>query len=134
MAGGRPLTGFTGRWLARRGLMLTATTVPTGGHVKAGAGPQHGAGVWQRSTDSAPRSNERAALWFEAIEIAVRERCPVIGVRHSGGARLADGVDSVDAIGCRVTARRCRGPEVAVEPFIPATTEAAASASTAATR
>ena len=29
MAGGRPLTGFTGRWLARRGLVLTAITVPT---------------------------------------------------------------------------------------------------------
>src|SRR5215472_15381112 len=27
----------------------------------------------------------------EAIEFAVRERCPVVGVWHSGGARLADG-------------------------------------------
>jgi 4'-phosphopantetheinyl transferase EntD len=28
MAGGSPLTGFTGRWLARDGLVLTAITVP----------------------------------------------------------------------------------------------------------
>jgi acetyl-CoA/propionyl-CoA carboxylase carboxyl transferase subunit len=34
-----------------------------------------------------------------AIEFAVRERCPVVGVWHSGGARLADGVESMDAVG-----------------------------------
>jgi 4'-phosphopantetheinyl transferase EntD len=31
MPGGRPLTGFDGRWLARDGLVLTAITVPYGG-------------------------------------------------------------------------------------------------------
>jgi acetyl-CoA/propionyl-CoA carboxylase carboxyl transferase subunit len=35
----------------------------------------------------------------EAIEAAVRERCPVIGVWHSGGAKLADGVESMDGVG-----------------------------------
>ena len=35
----------------------------------------------------------------EAIELAVRGRCPVIGVWHSGGAKLADGVESMDAVG-----------------------------------
>jgi acetyl-CoA/propionyl-CoA carboxylase carboxyl transferase subunit len=35
----------------------------------------------------------------EAIEVAVRERSPVIGVWHSGGAKLADGVESMDAVG-----------------------------------
>lgn len=34
-----------------------------------------------------------------AIDTAVRERCPVIGVWHSGGARLADGVESMDGVG-----------------------------------
>src|SRR5215471_10482088 len=34
-----------------------------------------------------------------AIEFAVRERCPAVGVWHSGGARLADGVESMDAVG-----------------------------------
>ena len=34
-----------------------------------------------------------------AIDTAVRERCPVIGVWHCGGARLADGVESLDGMG-----------------------------------
>jgi acetyl-CoA/propionyl-CoA carboxylase carboxyl transferase subunit len=35
----------------------------------------------------------------EAIDMAVRERCPVIGLWHSGGARLAEGVEALDAVG-----------------------------------
>ncbi|MEO3801093.1 carboxyl transferase domain-containing protein [Nonomuraea sp. B1E8] len=35
----------------------------------------------------------------EAIQLAVRRRCPVIGLWHSGGARLADGVESMDGVG-----------------------------------
>lgn len=35
----------------------------------------------------------------EAIDMAVRERCPVIGLWHSGGARLAEGVAALDAVG-----------------------------------
>jgi len=34
-----------------------------------------------------------------AIDVAVRERIPVIGVWHSGGARLAEGVEALDAVG-----------------------------------
>ena len=40
----------------------------------------------------------------EAIEIAVRRGCPVVGVWHSGGAKLADGVESMDAVGRMFTA------------------------------
>jgi acetyl-CoA/propionyl-CoA carboxylase carboxyl transferase subunit len=40
-----------------------------------------------------------AARIIDAIEAAVREHCPVIGLWHSGGARLADGVESMDAVG-----------------------------------
>lgn len=40
----------------------------------------------------------------EAIELAVRERCPVVGVWHSGGAKLADGVESMDGVGQMFTA------------------------------
>jgi acetyl-CoA/propionyl-CoA carboxylase carboxyl transferase subunit len=40
----------------------------------------------------------------EAIEVAVRRRCPVVGVWHSGGAKLADGVESMDAVGRMFTA------------------------------
>jgi acetyl-CoA/propionyl-CoA carboxylase carboxyl transferase subunit len=35
----------------------------------------------------------------EAIDLAVRERVPVVGLWHSGGARLAEGVVALDAVG-----------------------------------
>ncbi|MEO7196168.1 MAG: carboxyl transferase domain-containing protein [Pseudonocardiaceae bacterium] len=35
----------------------------------------------------------------EAIDTAVRERSPVIGLWHSGGARIAEGVEALDAVG-----------------------------------
>jgi acetyl-CoA/propionyl-CoA carboxylase carboxyl transferase subunit len=35
----------------------------------------------------------------DAIDIAVRERVPVIGLWHSGGARLAEGVTALDGVG-----------------------------------
>ncbi len=38
-------------------------------------------------------------LIAEAIDTAVRERVPVIGLWHSGGARLAEGVVALDGIG-----------------------------------
>ncbi|MCK2216269.1 acyl-CoA carboxylase subunit beta [Actinomadura sp. ATCC 31491] len=40
-----------------------------------------------------------AARIVAGIETAVREGCPVIGLWHSGGARLADGVESMDGVG-----------------------------------
>ncbi|WP_239394538.1 acyl-CoA carboxylase subunit beta [Frankia sp. CiP3] len=40
----------------------------------------------------------------DAIDTAVREGCPVIGLWHSGGARLADGVESLDGAGRMFTA------------------------------
>jgi acetyl-CoA/propionyl-CoA carboxylase carboxyl transferase subunit len=35
----------------------------------------------------------------DAIDTGVQERCPVIGLWHSGGARLAEGVEALDAVG-----------------------------------
>jgi acetyl-CoA/propionyl-CoA carboxylase carboxyl transferase subunit len=35
----------------------------------------------------------------ESIDLAVRERVPVVGLWHSGGARLAEGVVALDAVG-----------------------------------
>jgi acetyl-CoA/propionyl-CoA carboxylase carboxyl transferase subunit len=35
----------------------------------------------------------------DAIDLAVRERVPVLGLWHSGGARLAEGVEALDAVG-----------------------------------
>jgi acetyl-CoA/propionyl-CoA carboxylase carboxyl transferase subunit len=34
-----------------------------------------------------------------AYDVAVRERVPIIGIWHSGGARLAEGVESLHAVG-----------------------------------
>lgn len=34
-----------------------------------------------------------------AIDTAVRDRCPVLGLWHCGGARLAEGVESLDGVG-----------------------------------
>ncbi|MGQ0715878.1 MAG: acyl-CoA carboxylase subunit beta [Pseudonocardiales bacterium] len=34
-----------------------------------------------------------------AIDTAIQERCPVIGLWHSGGARLTEGVEALDAVG-----------------------------------
>src|SRR6187455_1357075 len=35
----------------------------------------------------------------DAIDTAVRERVPVLGLWHSGGARLAEGVEALDGVG-----------------------------------
>ena len=35
----------------------------------------------------------------DAIDAAVRDRCPVLGVWHSGGARLPEGVEALDGMG-----------------------------------
>jgi acetyl-CoA/propionyl-CoA carboxylase carboxyl transferase subunit len=35
----------------------------------------------------------------EAIDTALRTRCPVVALWHSGGARLAEGVEALDAVG-----------------------------------
>jgi acetyl-CoA/propionyl-CoA carboxylase carboxyl transferase subunit len=53
----------------------------------------------------------------EAIEMAVRERCPVVGLWHSGGARLADGVESMDGVGqmfAAMTHASGRVPQISV--------------------
>jgi len=53
----------------------------------------------------------------QAIDIAVRLGCPVVGIWHSGGARLQEGVASLDAVG-RVFAAMVRAsgkvPQISV--------------------
>jgi acetyl-CoA/propionyl-CoA carboxylase carboxyl transferase subunit len=54
---------------------------------------------------------------IETIEVAVRARCPVVGVWHSGGAKLADGVESMDAVGqifTAITRASGRVPQISV--------------------
>ena len=50
-------------------------------------------------------------LIVDAIDTAVRLRCPVIGIWHSGGAKLAEGVAALDDIG-RVFAAMVRASGV----------------------
>ena len=49
----------------------------------------------------------------DAIDIALRERVPVIGLWHSGGARLAEGVEALDGVGSGV---RRDGPRLRPGP------------------
>jgi len=42
---------------------------------------------------------DECPLIADAIDLAVRERCPVIGVWHSGGAKLHEGVSAMHEIG-----------------------------------
>ncbi|MCI4065586.1 acyl-CoA carboxylase subunit beta [Micromonospora sp. R77] len=52
-----------------------------------------------------------------AIELALAEGCPVIGLWHSGGARLADGVRSMDGVGrvfAAITEASGRIPQISV--------------------
>src|SRR5215475_15033309 len=53
----------------------------------------------------------------EAIDTAVREQVPVVGLWHSGGARLAEGVEALDAGGpvfAAVVRASGRVPQVSV--------------------
>src|SRR5262249_16779713 len=53
----------------------------------------------------------------DAIDTALRERVPVIGLWHCGGARLADGVEALDAVGQGFAAMiraSGRGPQISV--------------------
>jgi acetyl-CoA/propionyl-CoA carboxylase carboxyl transferase subunit len=52
-----------------------------------------------------------------AIDLAARDRIPAIGIWHSGGARLADGVESMEAVGrvfAAMTRASGRVPQVSV--------------------
>jgi acetyl-CoA/propionyl-CoA carboxylase carboxyl transferase subunit len=94
--------------LARLGVLLDPGSV-------AGLVPNDSSGVWAARgridgvrviaycTDATKMGGAMGAEGCRhivtAIETAVRERCPVIGVWHCGGARLAEGVGSLDGVG-----------------------------------
>ena len=71
--------------------------------VWVGAGRINGARVVAYCTDARKMGGALGAVGAQrivaAIEAALRDRCPVIGVWHSGGAKLADGVESMDGVG-----------------------------------
>jgi acetyl-CoA/propionyl-CoA carboxylase carboxyl transferase subunit len=71
--------------------------------VRTAAGRVNGSRVIAYCTDATKMGGALGATGarriVEAIEVALRDRCPVLGVWHSGGAKLADGVESMDAVG-----------------------------------
>ena len=71
--------------------VYTATGTVAGGRIVAYASdPQKMGGAM---------GSEGCRHIVDAIDTAVRERVPVIGLWHSGGARLAEGVEALDAVG-----------------------------------
>lgn len=74
-----------------------------GCEVRAACGLIDGNPVLAYCTDATQRGGALGAAGAEriidAIEAAVRQRCPVVGIWHSGGAKLADGVESMDGVG-----------------------------------
>ncbi|MGX7825883.1 acyl-CoA carboxylase subunit beta [Actinokineospora sp. 24-640] len=76
--------------------------------VVAAVGRVDGAPVVAYCTDATKvggsLSTAEADRIIAAIDLAVRRRVPVIGIWHSGGAKLADGVESMDAVGRMFTA------------------------------
>src|SRR5882762_11321225 len=71
--------------------------------VYAVRGTVHGSAAIAFATDAARMGGAMGAEGcghvVDAIDTAVRERVPVIGLWHCGGARLAEGVEALDAVG-----------------------------------
>ena len=89
--------------------------------VYAARGTINGAPVTAFCTDATVMGGAMGALGcqyiVDAIDTAVRDRVPVLGLWHCGGARLADGVEALDAVG-RVFAAMIRAsgrvPQISV--------------------
>uniref|UniRef100_UPI00359FD013 acyl-CoA carboxylase subunit beta n=1 Tax=Actinomycetospora aurantiaca TaxID=3129233 RepID=UPI00359FD013 len=71
--------------------------------VSVGVGHVEGVEVLAYCTDATMMGGALGARGAErivaVIEEAVRRGCPVVGLWHSGGAKLADGVESMDGVG-----------------------------------
>ena len=81
----RPLAPFD-----NSGVYIATGTVSGGRIVAYATDPQKMGGAM---------GSDGCRLIVDAIDTAVRERIPVIGLWHSGGARLAEGVEALDAVG-----------------------------------
>ncbi|HMA46534.1 MAG TPA: carboxyl transferase domain-containing protein [Frankiaceae bacterium] len=88
---------------------------PDGSGVLAGCGAVDGEPLVAFATDPAVQGGamgrDGCARIVHAIESAVRLGCPAVGVWHSGGARLREGVASLDGVG-RVFAATVRASGV----------------------
>ena len=84
-------------------------------------GKVYGRSARDFATDAARRGGAMSTAGcrriVDAIDRAVRDRTPVVGVWHSGGARLDEGVIALDAVGS-VFAAMVRFPKSKTFPFI----------------
>ena len=98
---GSPRSGWSSCW-TRDSLEPLHPTRHLGGAGRCAAGST-GARVVAYCTDGTrmggAMGREGCRHIVDAIDTAVRERVPVIGLWHSGGARLAEGVASLDGVG-----------------------------------
>jgi acetyl-CoA/propionyl-CoA carboxylase carboxyl transferase subunit len=89
------------RALFDRGTLRTSGRDDSG--VVSGRGEIDGTPVIAFATDATrmggAMGTEGCRHVVDAIDLAVRERVPVVGLWHSGGARLAEGVVALDAVG-----------------------------------
>ncbi|MEV6032058.1 carboxyl transferase domain-containing protein [Nonomuraea sp. NPDC052116] len=76
---------------------------PAGGGIQVARGRADGVPVVAFCGDARVQGGAMGragcARLVQAYDLAVRERVPIIGVWHSGGARLAEGVESLNAVG-----------------------------------
>ena len=88
--------------LLDHGSLVTLRARDTSG-VLAARGTIDGARVVAYCTDATrmggAMGSEGCLHIVEAINMASTLRCPVVGLWHSGGARLAEGVEALDAVG-----------------------------------
>lgn len=82
---------------------LEAMSVPDDSGVRAVRGRIDGVPVVAYCTDATRMGGalggDGSEHIIQAIDVAVRARCPVVGLWHSGGAKLAEGVQSMDGVG-----------------------------------
>jgi acetyl-CoA/propionyl-CoA carboxylase carboxyl transferase subunit len=112
--------------LARLGRLLDAGSItvlcrPADCGVAVVRGRIHGARVIAYCTDATRRGGALGAAGalniVDGINRAVHERCPVIGVWHSGGANLSEGVEAMDGVGqmfAAMTRASGRVPQISV--------------------
>ena len=94
--------------LVDEGSFAPITPEDDGSGVLAGTGRVEGSPVVVFASDATVQGGAMGTAGcrhiVEAYDVALRDRTPIIGLWHSGGARLRDGVESLDAIGRVFTA------------------------------
>ncbi|HET7406483.1 MAG TPA: carboxyl transferase domain-containing protein [Mycobacteriales bacterium] len=100
---------------------LTVLRDDTGCGVVAGIGVVDGTEVVAFATDASVQGGamgaEGCAAIASAYDVAIRARAPIVGIWHSGGARLREGVTSLDGVGrvfAAMTRASGRVPQVSV--------------------